>query len=127
VPVEVIAPKLEIKSLSPASVTLSIERVEERSVPVTLHYTAARCAEHRRAARRRAADRLVATLRAPTSDLARVAGVRVDVPFPSSPSAVRRDAPARRDGTPRRRAAGISVSPNLVRVRARFRRAAARK
>jgi hypothetical protein len=38
IPVEVIAPKLDIRSLSPASVTLSIERVERRSVPVALHY-----------------------------------------------------------------------------------------
>ncbi len=38
VPIELIAPKLEIRSLSPASVTLSIERIEERGMPVVVRY-----------------------------------------------------------------------------------------
>ncbi len=117
VPVEVIAPKLEIKSLSPASVTLSIERIEERSYPVTVRYIGD--------ARRVVVARLgvlpaTATLRAPTSDLRRVASVRVDVPIP--PNAVTFDAMLRPLATDGRGGdlVGVAVSPNLVRVNAKF-------
>jgi hypothetical protein len=118
VPVEVIAPRLEIKSLSPASVTLGIERVEERSVPVSLHYSG------------RVPSNIVvqgadvlpesATLRAATSDLARVSGVRVDVPFPNTPGTF--DAMLRPIATDPHgiEMPYIAVSPNLVRVRAHF-------
>ena len=119
VPVEVIAPKFEIKSLSPASVTLAIERIETRMLPVTVHYT--------NDARRSTVvvSRLTftppfATLRAPTSDLARVAAVHVDVPLPSSPhglDAMLRPVAIDAHGND---LTGIAVAPNLLRVRARF-------
>jgi hypothetical protein len=118
VPVQVIAPKLEIKSLSPASVTLSIERIEERSLPVSLHYVGG---VHRNVV---VQDASVlpgyATLRAPTSDLARVSGVEVDVPMASSGS--RFDAMVRPFAIDEHGSeiGNVAVSPNLVRVSARF-------
>jgi len=118
VPVEVIAPKLEIKSLSPASVTLAIERVEERRVAVALHYIG----DARPSVVVQGAVVVpgYATLRAPTSDLRRVANVQVDVPLPSSPEtldAMVRPVAADAHGT---ELATVAVSPNLLRVRARF-------
>jgi hypothetical protein len=118
VPVEVIAPKLEIKSLAPASVTLSIERIEERSVPVALHYIG----DARRNVVVQGAEVLptYATLRAPTSELQRVAIVRVDVPLPNVPSkldAMLRPVAADEHGN---EITSVAVSPNLLRVRARF-------
>jgi YbbR domain-containing protein len=118
VPIEVIAPKFDIRSLSPASVTLSVERIEERSLSVAVHYTGA--------VRRNvvvATPAILpgyATLRAPTSELRRVAGVRVDVPLPSAPSAF--DAMLRPVAVDARgvELPSVDVSPNLVRVRARF-------
>ncbi len=118
VPVEVIAPKLEIKSLSPASVTLSIERIEERSTPVSLHYSGfvrpTIVVAHTDVLPSRA------RLRASTSDLARVAAVMVDVPLPNSPEgfdAMLRPVAIDAHGVV---LPSISVTPNLVRVRVRF-------
>ncbi len=51
VPVTLVAPDVAVQSLSPASVTLTIERIEERSFPVTVHYVGA--AERDRRERRR--------------------------------------------------------------------------
>ncbi|MGP6157030.1 MAG: YbbR-like domain-containing protein [Vulcanimicrobiaceae bacterium] len=118
VPVEVIAPKLEIKSLSPASVTLSVERIEERSLAVSLHYIG----DSRKnvVVERVNVQPAYATLRAPSSDLDRVASVRVDVPLPSSPSTF--DAMVRPVATDQQGAevADVAVAPNLLRVRATF-------
>lgn len=119
VPVEVVAPKFEIKSLSPASVTLAIERVETRKLPVSVHYT-------NDASRRNVVVQglafvpAFATLRASTSDLARVAGVKVDVPLPNQPRAY--DAMLQPIAIDARgnELATIAVAPNLLRVRARF-------
>jgi hypothetical protein len=118
VPVQVIAPKLEIKSLSPASVTLSVERVEERSLAVALHYVG----DPRKNV---VVERIVvqpqyATLRAASSDLDRVASVRVDVPLPSNPStfdAMVRPVAADQLGA---EVENVAVVPNLLRVRATF-------
>ena len=118
VPVEVIAPKLAIKSLAPASVTLAIERVEARVLPVDAHYT--------NGLRRNVVVASLnfaptfATLRAPTSSLARVQAVRVDVSLPNNPStldAMFRPVAIDARGT---ELPAIAVEPNLVRVRARF-------
>jgi len=118
IPVEVIAPKLDIKSLSPASVTLSVERIEERQEQVSIHYTGLL----RGNIVVQTADVLPtsATLRAPTSDLERVAGIRVDVPLAGTPAnfdAMLRPVAMDRHGA---ELPSISVTPNLIRVRARF-------
>jgi hypothetical protein len=118
VPVEVVAPKLEIKSLSPASVTLSIERIEARTVPVTVHYLGD--------ARRGVVVGRVGvfppstTLRASTSDLRRVASVHVDVPLPSAPVVF--DAMLRPIATDDRgvEIGNVTVAPNLLRVTVKF-------
>ena len=73
VPLAVIAPKFSIKSLSPASVTLDVERIEERTVPVALHYSGNLHGSVVVSDAR--IQPATATLRAPTSDLANVASV----------------------------------------------------
>jgi YbbR domain-containing protein len=118
VPVEVIAPKLDIRSLSPASVTLSIERIEERRLTVSVRYVG-------QVRRSIVVDRVVLSpaavvLRGPTSDLDHVAGVRVDLPLPSTAAPF--DAMLKPVAT---NAAGnelatVDVEPNLIRVRAEF-------
>jgi len=118
VPVEVIAPKLEVRSLSPASITLSIERVEERSVPVALHYVG----EVRRnvVVEHVVLNPSFATMRAPTSELARVSSVRIDLPLPAGPSAF--DGMLRPIAVDERgnEILSVAISPNLLRVRADF-------
>ena len=118
VPLEVIAPRFEIKSLSPASVTLAIERIEQRTVPVALHYSG------------NLRGGIVvsdvdvqpsyATLRAPTSDLEKVTSVVVDVPLPNAPSlfdAMVRPLAADEHGG---EVPAVAVEPTLMRVRAHF-------
>ncbi len=118
VPLEVIAPKFEIKSLSPASVTLSIERIEQRTLTVALHYTG-NVRNNVVVANVRVVPSY-AILRAPTSDLERVTSVQVDVPLPSAPSTF--DAMVRPIATDEHggEVTTVAVEPNLLRVRARF-------
>ncbi len=118
VPIQVIAPKLAVKSLSPASVTLAIERVEERSIPVALHYVGD--AHHNVVVQRIVVTPAFATLRAPTSDLARVSSVRIDVPLPATPAtfdAMVRPVAVDQSG---QELTTVAISPNLMRVRAGF-------
>jgi YbbR domain-containing protein len=118
VPVEVIAPKLDIKSLSPATETLTIERIDERQEPVGIHYTGS--LRQNIVVAGSAVSPGMVTLRAPTSDLAAVAGIRVDVPLPAAPQAF--DEMLRPVATDRHGLdlPGVSVAPNLIRVRIRF-------
>ena len=118
VPVEVIAPKLEIKSLAPASVTLSVERIEERSIPVAVRYTGD--AHRGVVVGAISLEPPTVVLRAPTSELRRVANVRVDVPLATAPATL--DAMVRPVVIDERgiEIGGIAFSPNLTRVRARF-------
>ena len=117
IPVQVIAPKLVLRSLAPASVTLSIEKIESRSLPITFHYVGD--------ARRTVVVRSIVApaqvvVRAPASDLSRVAGARVDVSLPVTPSSV--DSMVRPIAIDERGAelGAVAVEPNLVRVRATF-------
>ena len=118
VPVEVIAPKLEIRSLSPASVTLQIERIERRSVPVTVHYVG----DVRRivVSGKPLVSPAFATTSGPTSDLTRVSSVRVDVPLPNSATTF--DEMVRPNVADESGAdiSGIAITPNLMRVLVKF-------
>lgn len=119
VPITVIAPRLEVKSVTPPSETLQIERIEGRRIPVAIRYTGDQ--------RGAVVDRARTTpdsvmVRGATSELARVATVRVDVALPSvtqrqtSVAMVRAIAvDPRGDELP-----GVQVAPNLVQVRTSF-------
>jgi YbbR domain-containing protein len=118
VPIKVIAPKLDVRSLAPTSVTLSIENIEERSLPVVVHYVGDL---HKNVVVSTIkVDPASAILRAPSSDLAHVSGVRVNVSLPSTASSF--------DGMVKPIAidargmelSGIAIAPNLLRVRAEF-------
>ena len=117
VPIQVIAPKLVIRSLAPASVTLSIERIETRSLPITVQYIGD---ARKIVVSRISLDPAQIVVRAPSSDLSHVAGARVDVSLPSAPSNF--DSMLRPVAVDERGAelAGVAVAPNLVRVRASF-------
>jgi hypothetical protein len=117
VPVQIIAPNLQIRSLTPASVTLSIDRLEQRSVPIAISYNGD--------AKNIVVDSAgvnpsLVTVRGIGTDLARVAGVRVEITLPAKATTI--DAmvrPLAVSGAGDEIAA-VQVSPNLVRVRARF-------
>ena len=117
VPVKVVAPDVAVKSLSPASVTLQLDRIEDRLVPVAYDYVG----ERRGIVIDEAAlTPPTTTIRGTASDLARVQTVRVEIPIPSSPQQF--DAMIRPTPTDVRggEVSNVQVSPNLVRVRVRF-------
>lgn len=124
VPVQLVAPDLAVQSLSPASVTLTIERYELRSLPIQVHYMGTPSAGVVVNAPQLRPN--VATARAPTSLLAQVAAVRVDVMLPVEPKEVDemvRPVPVDAAGA---EVAGIDVTPDLVHVKIRFVAAAAK-
>lgn len=117
VPVEIIAPNLQIRSLSPASVTLSVDRLAERTIPVSIAYVGE---ERGIVVESASLTPAVVTVRGIATDLAKVQAVRVDIPFSNKSASV--DAMIKAVATDVRGAdvGGVELSPNLVRVRARF-------
>ena len=118
VPIEVIAPKLELRSLSPASVTLAIENVESRNFPVTVRYVGG---SRSVVVDQQTIEPATVALRAPSGDLSRVVFVRIDLPMPATPDtfdSMLRPVAMGEGGV---ELGGLDVSPNLVRVRATFR------
>jgi hypothetical protein len=118
VPVKIVAPDLVIKSFSPASETLVFDRVASRSVPVAITFTGNSGALVVISSR---TDPRTATVRGIATDVAKVAQLSVDIPLGGSkPGEL--DAMIRPLATDARGASvgGIDMSPNLVRVRARF-------
>ncbi len=117
VPVQIIAPNLQIRSLSPASVTLSLDRLEERTVPVSIAYGG----DIKNVVVESAGvNPSLITLRGIATDLARVQAVRVQITLPVKAANV--DAMIRPVATTAtgEEVAAVQLSPNLVRVRARF-------
>jgi YbbR domain-containing protein len=118
VPVQLVAPDVVVQSLSPASVTLTIEKIEQRSFPITMHYVGALpsgivVSEMEILPK-------AALVRAPTSLLAQVSAVHADVALPSQPKGVDemvRPIAVDSSGT---ELSGLTVAPNLVRVQVRF-------
>ena len=117
VPVKIVAPDIAIQSLSPASVTLSVDRIEERVVPVGIDYVGDRRGIVVDAA---AVTPATTTIRGVAGELARVSAVHVVIPLPGKPQrfdAMLRPTPSDASGA---EIPNIEVSPNLVRARATF-------
>ncbi len=117
VPVKIVSPDVAIRSLSPASVTLSLDRLEDRAVPVSFDYLGDRRGI---VVESSAVDPPTTTIRGVATDLARVTGVRVGIPIPAKPQqfdAMIRPTPTDVRGN---EVQNVQVSPNLVRVRAKF-------
>lgn len=117
VPVKIVAPDVEIKQLSPASVTLSLDRIADRGVPVSVDYAGDRRGIVVESAQ---VSPAITTIRGVSTDLAKVNAVRVVIPIPEKPQkldAMIRPTPVDANGND---VPNIEVSPNLVRVRAQF-------
>ena len=116
-PVKIVAPDLTIKSLSPASVTLSVDRLETRTVPVSIAYAGGNGSL---VVESSTVNPSVTTVRGIANDLAKVDVVKIEIPLgtkPGSFDAMVRPIAADAHGN---EVANTQVSPNLVRVRARF-------
>ncbi len=117
VPISIIAPNVAIRSLIPASVTLAIDRIEERTIPVSIAYTGDRRDVVVESA---AVSPASVTLRGIENDLSRVQSIRVVIPLPAKPGnldAMLRPVPA---DARENEVGAVQLSPDLVRVRAHF-------
>lgn len=117
IPIQLVAPNVQVQSLSPASVTLTIEKIEQKAFPVALHYVGGQV-------RVVASDTRIAPnqaqVRGASDDLSRVTAVRVDVPLPVSPvlfDAMVRPIAVDSLGS---EVSNVQVAPNLIRVRIQF-------
>lgn len=117
IPLKIVAPDLAIKSISPASVTLTVDRLATRAFPVTISYSGRNAGLVVASAR---VEPEFASVRGITTELAKVAVVRIDVPLGSKPGeldAMVRPAPVDATGG---EVPALQVAPNLVRVHVRF-------
>jgi hypothetical protein len=115
--VNVVSPDLAIKSLSPGSVKISLGRLTERTVPVSFDYVGDRRGIVVESAE---VNPPTTTIRGVATDLSKVTSVRVEIPIPSKPKqfdSMIRPTPTGADGG---EIADVQISPNLIRVRARF-------
>jgi YbbR domain-containing protein len=119
VPVLLVAPDVVVQSLSPASVTLSIERIDQRAFAVETHYVGTAPAGLV-VKSNPVMKPAVVTISGPASLLSQVADVRVDVEMPGGPKTL--DAMIRPIAVNSLGAeiAGLEVDPDLVRVQTQF-------
>lgn len=117
IPVKIIAPDVEISSLQPASVTLTIDPLAERAFPLAVTYGGDR---HDLVVSSVEVTPVEVNVRGVATDLERIQAIRIEVPFPSSPGTY--DAMLRplAAGQPGQELPSVQISPNLVRVRAVF-------
>lgn len=125
IPIQLVAPKAAIQSLSPASITLTIEKIDQKQIPVIIHYVGQlQPGIVVSDAQSSPAD---ATVRGPSDQLTLVTAVRLDVPIHSSAATV--DAMVRpiAVNSVGQDIADLEVSPSLIRVTVRFVAAAGTK
>ncbi|MGB8518744.1 MAG: hypothetical protein WCD38_01110 [Candidatus Tumulicola sp.] len=114
VPIELVAPQVAVQSLSPASIALTVERIESRIVALTVHY-----ADQPNGATVVSGVHVLpatVTVGGPASLVAQVATVRVDVALPAQPKFVDEMVRPIAVGTQGGEVAGLQIAPNLVRV-----------
>ena len=118
IPIQVVAPNLQIQSLSPASVTLKVVRIDQKSFPLALYYAGGQTRGIVASATRMTPDH--AEVRGASDDLSRVTAVRIAVPLPGAP--VRFDAMVRPVAVDSAGAevTAVQVAPNLIRTQVQF-------
>jgi YbbR domain-containing protein len=117
VPVALVAPNVVVQSLSPASVALTIERIDLKSFALELHYMGTQSGI--------VVGNVVlaptnATVRGADSLLGQVTSLRLEIPLPTQPTSLdemMRPVPVNSLGE---EVTGVQVSPELVRVQVQF-------
>jgi YbbR domain-containing protein len=118
VPVQLVAPDLVVQSLNPATVTLTVERIEQRSYPISAYYVGGHPSDI--VVSRIRVLPASALVRAPNSVLAKVAAVNADVVLPNEPKSLDEMVRPVAVDASGAEVAGLTVTPNLVRVQGRF-------
>lgn len=116
VPIQLVAPAVAVQSLSPASITLSIERIESHAFPVAIHYAG----QGDVVVRRFSLAPSSVTVSGPSTELSQVVAVRVDLPLGNTAGAFNamiRPIPIDSSGN---QIQNLQTAPNLIRVQAQF-------
>lgn len=117
IPIQLVAPSVVVQSLSPASVTLAVEKIDQKTFALDVHYSGT---EGSVVVGDLTVEPKVAVVRAPTSQLSQVTSLRVVAPLPTDPGAfdeMLRPVPVNAMG---QEVLGVQVAPDLVRVRIHF-------
>jgi YbbR domain-containing protein len=116
VPVQLVAPNVVVQSLSPASVSLTISKMDQRTFPLAIHYGG----QGNVVVSRFTLTPSSAVVRGPTEALAQVATVRIDIQLGNGKA--RLDAMIRpmAVNSAGQEISDVQVVPNLVRVQAQF-------
>jgi YbbR domain-containing protein len=117
-PVELVAPNVIVQSLSPASVSLTIEKIDRRGFPLAFHYLS----PQQTSVVVENAQLMPAqvSVQGPQDALSQVTAIRVDVTVPQSPASIDemvRPVPVDANGA---EVSELEVSPDLIRVRVDF-------
>jgi YbbR domain-containing protein len=118
VPIALVAPHIVVQSLTPASVSLTIEKIDERSYPLAFHYVGN--SQNAIVVGDSHLTPASVLVHGPTGLLSQVASIHVDVPLPPSPQtydAMVRPVPVNSLG---QEIGGLEVAPDLVRVQIQF-------
>ncbi len=118
VPVQLVARDIIVQSLSPASVTLTIEALEQKSFPVVVHYAGS--ALRSVVVGKTKIAPAVVTIRAPTSLLAQIVMVQANIALPNEPKNLDEMVRPVAVDVSGAEIGGVSVAPNLVRVQLQF-------
>ena len=116
VPVQLVAPNVVVQSLSPASISLTISKMDQRTFPLAIHYGG----QGNVVVNRFTLTPSTAVVRGPTEALSQVATVRVDIQLATGKAkldAMIRPMAVNSQG---QEIADVQVVPNLVRVQAQF-------
>ena len=118
IPLQLVAPTLVIQSLSPASVSLTVERIESRSIPLAVHYRGQSQSGVVVGSVRLRPPSVV--VHGPTDALGQISTVRVDVPIPGAPGSFDEMVRPRVVDSFGQEIPGLDVAPDLVRVQIEF-------
>ncbi len=118
IPLQLVAPTLVVQSLSPASVSLTIERIESRVLPLAVHYRGQRPSGV--VVGSVTMQPATVVVHGATGALGQISTVRVDVPIPGAPGNFDEMVRPRAVDSFGQEIPGLDVAPDLVRVQIQF-------
>ncbi len=116
VPVQLVAPSIAVQSLSPASTTITIEKIDQKTFSVAMHYSG----QANVVVSRFTVTPASVSARGPTDELSQVATVRVDLPLVSSQPSIDEMIRPVAVNSQGEEIGDVQVVPNLVRVQAHY-------
>lgn len=116
VPLQLVSPNVVVQSQNPSTVTLTVEKIDEKTFPVAMHYGG----QANVVVTHFTLTPSSVSVSGPSSDLANVATVRVDMPLTSSQTSLNEMIRPVAVNSSGEEIGDVQVVPNLVRVQAQF-------